>query len=107
MTSCAVVEGLPGGPPGAFELDAVARGAGELVERDAEGLGEALGDAEGRLLLAALVAVDLARVDAGGGREAGLREAGFLAEPPDDLAEVGWVFAGFHGLRSSYGRISR
>ena len=71
----AVVEGLPGRPPGAFELDAVARGAGELVERDAERLGEALRDAEGRLLLAALVAGDLAGVDAGRGREACLREA--------------------------------
>ena len=61
----AFVEGLPGGPPGAVELDAVARDAGELVERDAERGGQAVGDAERRLLLAALVAVDLAEVDAG------------------------------------------
>ena len=74
--------------------------AGELVERDAERGGEALGDAEGRLLLAALVAVDLAQVDAGGGREPGLGEAGFLAEPADDLAEVGGSVAGFHRSRS-------
>ena len=54
-------------------------GAGELVERDAERDGQAAGDVERRLLFAALVAVDLAQVDAGGGREAGLGEAGVLA----------------------------
>ena len=53
--------------------------AGELVERDAERLGESLRDAEGRLLLAALVAGDLAGVDADRGRETGLRQPGFLA----------------------------
>jgi hypothetical protein len=61
----AVIEGLPGGPPGAVELDAIAGAAGELVERDAERGGQALGDVERGLLLAALVAVDLAQVDAG------------------------------------------
>ena len=74
-------------------------GAGELVERDAERGGQALGDVERRLLLAALVAVDLAEVDAGGARESRLREAGLLAEASEDLAEVGVLFAGFHGSR--------
>jgi hypothetical protein len=41
-------EGLPGGPPGALEQDAVAGRAGELVERDAERDGQAMGDVQGR-----------------------------------------------------------
>ena len=73
--------------------------AGELVERDAERGGQALADVERGLLLAALVAVDLAQVDAGGARESGLGEAGLLAQPSQDLAEVGVLFAGFHGSR--------
>ena len=51
---------------------------------------------ERRLLLAALVAVDLALVDAGRGGEPGLREPGLLAQATNDLAEVGLVVAAFH-----------
>jgi hypothetical protein len=52
-------------------------------------------DAERGLLLAALVAVDLAEVDAGGGCEPGLGQAGFLAQAADDRAEVGLFVVGF------------
>ena len=63
---------------------------------DSERDGQAAGDVERGLLLAAFVAVDLAQVDSGGGRESGLGEAGVLAEPTDDLAEVSGCVAGFH-----------
>ena len=56
-------------------------------------------DAERGLLLAALVAVDLAEVDAGGGCEPGLGEPGFLAQAADDRAEVGLFVVGFQGQR--------
>ena len=60
-------------------LSAIARVARELVERDAERGGQTLGYVESRLLFAALVAVDLAQMDAGGRCEPRLGEAGFLA----------------------------
>src|SRR5438876_901793 len=60
-----LVEGLPGGPPRAFELDPFARQAREFADGDAEGAGEAHGDLEYRLLLVAFVPADLAQVNAG------------------------------------------
>src|SRR3954453_3916986 len=93
----AIVEGLPGGPPGAVERHALAAAACELVERDAERGGQALGDVECGLLLAAFVAVDLAKVDAGGGGESGLGEAGVLTKLAHDVAKArAFLVTGFH-----------
>jgi len=56
----ALVERLPGGPPGAAELCSLGRKARELVDRDTEGVSQSDRDREDRLLLAAFVAADLA-----------------------------------------------
>jgi hypothetical protein len=64
--------GLPARPPIAGQVDPVARRPGQLADRDAKGLGDGDGDREDGLLLAGLIAPDLARVDAGCLGEVGL-----------------------------------
>ena len=78
--------GLPARPPVPGEVDAVARRSRQLTDRDAKGLSDGDGDREDGLLLAGLVAPDLARVDACRLGEVGLGEPEFGPAASDDLA---------------------
>ena len=86
--------GLPAGPPIAGQVDPVARRSGQLADRDAKGLSDGHGDREDGLLLAGLVAADLAGVDAGRLGEVGLGQPQLCAAAADDL---GHVHAAHHG----------
>ena len=61
----AVFPGLPGAPPVAGEVEVVVDLPGQLVHRDAEGVGEGDGGGEDGLLVASLVASELSKADAG------------------------------------------
>src|SRR4051794_30741142 len=56
----AVLPRLPAGPPLASQVELPGLATREFVEGDAEGVGDRLGRAEGRLRLTGLVAADLA-----------------------------------------------
>ncbi len=83
----AVPGGLPAGPPIAGQVDPVARRAGQLADRDAKGLRDGDCDRKDGLLLAGLVAPDLARVDACRLGEVGLGQAEFGSAASDDLGQ--------------------
>ena len=79
---------LPRRPPVAVDDDRRARHAGQFVERDVERRRQPRGDGQHRLLLAALVAADLANVHAGALGEHGLRQPERPGAAPHHLAKV-------------------
>jgi hypothetical protein len=61
----AVFPRLPGAPPVAGEVEVIGHLPGQLVHRDAEGVGQGDGGGEDGLLVASLVASELSEADAG------------------------------------------
>jgi hypothetical protein len=84
----AVLPGLPGAPPVAGEVEAVADLPGELIHGDAQGVGQGDGGGENRLLVPSLVASELPKADASFLRQLGLGEAEGRASRPDDVGDV-------------------
>jgi hypothetical protein len=68
----AVLPGLPGAPPLAGEVEAVADPPGEFVHGDAKSVGQGDGGGEDWLLVASLVAGELSKADTGGLCQLGL-----------------------------------
>lgn len=73
---------------GSIELGVGGAGRGELVEREVEHIGELRGDTQRRLVLAVLIAPQLADVDAGRAGQLRLGQTEFLTAASEDRAKA-------------------